>query len=283
MELLELAGLFPEYEFHFSGFMEIELGNRLEVEKRLEYKKIDVVINCLENPKYHFPELDISLVTGLIARATKVLADTCHKRNILLIQVSTDEVFDGQQEGSYDEERTKRPLSLYGNLKDGLEKIILKAAPKNSIIIRSSWLYSIYGDNILKSIVRNLKKGGEVYLEEDKISSPTNAWELAFFILEHCIETKFKSGETYHLRSEGWCSKYEFGKEVQKYIPSSCKILPVKSADGWHEEEMDYLRVLNNHKVVSKFNYRTSHWKTGIANCMHLMDRNYGRDYSGNV
>ncbi|WP_339653515.1 sugar nucleotide-binding protein [uncultured Salegentibacter sp.] len=271
LEICELSNLYPEYEFHFSGYMEINLVNKTEVEKRLLLKNIDVIINCMENPKYHFPDVDVNLIEGLIARTTVVIAELCKKLDIQFIQISTDEVFDGNREDCYGEEMMKRPLSLYGNLKDNLEKILIKASLDNCMIIRASWLYSIYGNNILKNLVQKMRKKEAIYLEKDKISTPTHAWELAFFIISYCLRSKQPGTGIYHYRNKGFCSKYEFGKEVQKYLSNSCEIIPVESQEGWCLEEMSYTRILNNSRLTRKFGYKTTHWKEGVERCMLLM------------
>jgi dTDP-4-dehydrorhamnose reductase len=271
LEISELANIYTEFNFRLSGFLEIDLADKDRIESILVTKDIKVVINCLENPKYVFPNLNLSLVEGMIIQGIEVLADVCKAQEIKLIQVSTDEVFDGQKKGSYPENMTKRPLSLYGNLMDGVEKKLNEIAPDNALIIRSSWLFSLYGNNFLKSLLDDLRNKDRIHLENDQISCPTHAKELTYFILEYCIIDRHQGVEIYHFRNRGHCSKYEFSLETEKYLKSNCTIIPVFSDMYLTAEEMDYSRILNTNKISEKFNHKTAHWKDAVKRCMDLM------------
>ena len=208
------------------------------------------------------------------ATAIKLLAEACSPKKAKLIQVSTDYVFDGMQSTPYIETDKTNPQSSYGRSK--LDGELALRGNENAIIIRTAWLYSKYGNNIVKTIRKKGGELGQLKFVFDQAGSPTWAHDLAGAIIEilkQSIENEknFKPG-IYHYSNEGVCSWYDFAQEVVRISNINCKVLPILTSEYPVPAKRPAYSVFDKSKIKNTYNISIPWWKDSLANCIKEME-----------
>ena len=204
--------------------------------------------------------------------AVKKIAEICKRNNIKLIHISTDFVYDGLKDNPYFESDIASPLNIYGKTKLDGENAILSIMKSNAIIIRSSWIYSEYGNNFVDTILRLSQKSSNLKIVSDQVGTPTYAGDLGKAILNIIKSDKFnllmKESEIYHYSNEGACSWYDFAKEVVNNSGADCTISPIKSEDYPTDAKRPKNTIMNKEKISKEFDIKIIFWKDSLKNCM---------------
>lgn len=201
------------------------------------------------------------------------IADLAKKYNLTFIHISTDYVFDGKSCIPYKEDDKTEPLNIYGKSKLRGEQVIVDISPKNTIVIRTSWLYSNYKRNFVHTI-RNLgKKKEEINVVYDQIGTPTYARDLAEVILNILPYIQNDKPEIYHYSNEGIASWYDFAKEIMKLSQLDCNIKPIESKDFLALALRPSYSVLNKQKIKEKFHIEIPHWKDSLEKCISILQK----------
>lgn len=193
-----------------------------------------------------------------------------------IIHVSTDYVFDGKSETPYKETDETSPLTLYGKSKLEGERNLNRSY--KSMIIRTSWLYSSFGNNFVKTILRLSQERDEIKVVNDQIGSPTYAEDFAKTIVQitnlyHQSSEKFIPG-MYHYSNEGQCSWYEFAQEIITLTQSNCKLIPVTSSEFPSAAKRPSYSLLDKTKIKSIYGIEIPHWKDSLTKCLkEIADR----------
>ncbi|MDE6451069.1 MAG: dTDP-4-dehydrorhamnose reductase, partial [Odoribacter sp.] len=196
------------------------------------------------------------------------LADVAAKENCLLIHISTDYVFDGTGEVPYTEKDKTCPMSVYGRTKLDGERLVRKSGCCY-IIIRTSWLYSAYGHNFVKTILRLADERQEISVVSDQFGSPTYAGDLAKAIVAVMDnENRADYEGIYHFSNEGACSWYDFAKEIVRIGKKECKIIPVSTAEYPTKTRRPAYSVLDNTKIKRTFDMEIPEWKEALKRMM---------------
>jgi dTDP-4-dehydrorhamnose reductase len=187
---------------------------------------------------------------------------------IKLIHISTDYVFDGTNYKPYTEDDATSPQSVYGKTKLDGERAIQEISPANSIIIRTSWVYSSFGANFVKTMLRLGKEKESLGVIFDQVGTPTYAKDLAKAILE--ILPKINNGKTeiYNYSNEGVLSWYDFAKEIMKMAKLDCKINPIETYQYPTPASRPHYSILNKAKIKKEFNIEIPYWKDGLDDCL---------------
>lgn len=271
---------YDDYEFVFFGRDGLDITNKENVAEVLGMELPDVVINCAAYVNTAKAEVETEEAYLVNAIGPLNLAEKCNNLNTKLIHISTDMVFDGDTNVPYSEDSYCRPLNVYGSSKFMGESLIERTS-NDFIIIRTSWLYSEFGDNFVKKAINWLKDGGEHYFVCDQLSAPTYAMNLAKFILHIITEeadnhSKHYQG-IYHFTDLGVASRYDFAHEISynilshSGIPSQDTNYRVSPCEG---DEFDVIRrgkysVLSTEKVRNAFpDFKFMHWRTALKWCM---------------
>ena len=186
--------------------------------------------------------------------------------------ISTDYVFDGSKNETYDETDLTAPLNVYGQTKLDGEAAILSKMELNAIIIRTSWVYSKYGNNFVDKILNLTQKKEKLTIISDQIGSPTNAKDLAGAIL--CILNKKKfyeddfHSEIFHYSNDGECSWYHFAKEIANIAGTKCDITPIDSRDYPQKALRPKCVLMDNTKIQNYFDLKILFWKDSLKNCI---------------
>ncbi len=266
-EIKELSSDYKELKFLFTDVDTLDITNFKRLENFFDENQVDFVINCAGYTNVDKAETDKDAAYLINAAAVKYLAELTNKKSAKLIHISTDYVFDGTGNEPYKEDDATNPTSVYGETKlQGELEILAKA--KDAIIIRTSWLYSSYGNNFVKTMLRLGKERNELNVVSDQTGNPTYAKDLAKVILD-IINNSSDNSENfipgiYHYSNEGICSWYDFAAEIFKIANISCKINPIKTRDFPTPAKRPFYSVLNKSKIKSTFGITIPHWKDSL-------------------
>ena len=259
-------------EFIFVGRDELDLSNNDSITKYFDSNdKFDIIINCAAYTAVDKAEEEQELANQVNHLAVKQLAKIANKQKAKLIHISTDYVFDGESKKPYTETDETNPINVYGKTKLAGEQALQEVMPINAIIIRSSWVYSEFGNNFVKTMLRLGKERDEINLVSDQVGSPTYATDLARVILK-IINNKDKDQPTeiYHYSNEGEISWYDFAKEIFKIAKIDCHVSPINASQYLTTAKRPRNTAISNNKATRQFNLDTLFWKVSLISCVAL-------------
>lgn len=272
-ELRELSGDFPKFDFLYTDVDELDISDELKVDEFLAEHKPDVVINCAAYTAVDKAESDESTAYRINAGAVGILARTTSKHKALLVHVSTDYVFDGTTYLPYLETDKINPVSAYGRTKYAGEQAVEEYSTK-AIILRTSWLYSAFGNNFVKTILKYGKERDQLKVVFDQIGTPTYARDLGRAILDILPLTIENKGiEVYHYSNEGVASWYDFAKAIVEISDLSCKIDPIGTEDYPLPAKRPFYSVLNKSKFREKFLLDIPYWRDSLKDCIQRLEK----------
>ncbi len=269
-EISELAPMFEEFDYTFLDRMLLDLSNIEAIKNYFDTNKFDVIINTAAYTAVDKAEEDEDLAKIINTDAVKKLAEIAKESATQFIHISTDYVFDGTNHQPYIESDITNPQGVYGYTKLGGEHQMLAINPANSVVIRTSWLYSSFGDNFVKTMLRLGEERDELGVIFDQVGTPTYAKDLAIMILNGIYHSKFISEgcEVYHYSNEGVCSWYDFAKEIFELSNMSCNVNAIETKDYPTLAKRPYYSVLNKAKIKSKLGISIPYWKDSLKECL---------------
>jgi dTDP-4-dehydrorhamnose reductase len=276
-ELRELSILHPDDIFTFIDRDELDLSNPAAIHNWFLDKTFDVIINCAAYTAVDKAESETELAAAINTKAVETLARIAKEKGISLIHISTDYVFDGTNFKPYSETDLTNPQSVYGQTKLDSERAMLAINPAKSIIIRTSWVYSSFGNNFVKTMLRLGKEREELGVIFDQVGSPTSARDLAQAILSIIQHQKFsaqKDTEIYHFSNEGVCSWYDFAKTIFQFSAISCLVKPIETLEYPTPAKRPHYSVLNKAKIKDTFDIKIPYWKDSLQNCIDVLKGN---------
>ena len=270
-ELKELEIKFPQYHFVFTDVEMLDICNHQAVASFIEVNQITTIINCAAYTAVDKAEEQFELADKINHLAVANFAQIARDKNIQLVHISTDYVFDGTSHKPYTETVTPNPRSVYGKTKLDGELAMQKINPKNSIIIRTSWVYSQFGNNFVKTMLRLGKESDELNVVADQIGTPTNAADLAQAILTILPKIENEDVELFHYSSEGVCSWYDFAKAIFELEVLPIKVKPIGSAQYPTPAKRPFYSVLNKREIKEKYKVEIPYWKESLGTCLNTM------------
>ena len=254
--------------FLFTDRGELDITDFAAVETFISKNAVGTVINCAAYTAVDKAECDAQNADLINNKAVENLAKICKDKDIKLVHISTDYVFDGKNYKPYLEEDEPNPIGVYAKTKYDGEKAILAINPQNSIIIRTSWVYSSFGANFVKTMLRLGREHESLGVVFDQVGSPTYARDLAKAILDILPKIKNHKTEIYHFSNEGVVSWYDFAKEIMKMAKLSCNITPIESAQYPTPAPRPHYSVLNKAKIKREFGVEIPYWKDSLIDCL---------------
>ena len=268
----ELSLDFPESEFLFTDENELDITSETQVRDFFSAHNPEVIVNCAAYTavdKAESEEKNAFLINGV---ATGFLAKASAINNALLIHISTDYVFNGKAFLPYVETDETNPSSVYGRSKYAGELAIQQYASK-AIILRTSWLYSTYGSNFVKTIRKYARERGILNIVCDQIGTPTYAKDLAKTILMILPVAVQNFGiEVYHYSNEGVASWYDFAKSIVEESKISCIINPITSKDYPQAASRPHYSVLDKAKIKKRFSLEIPYWRDSLKDCIKMLN-----------
>ncbi len=267
MQLLENEN--NEHQWFNTDVEELDITNLLAVEQFVAQNKIDGIVNCAAYTAVDKAESDKELCTTLNTVAPAYLAAAVEKRGGWIIQISTDYVFNGTKHTPYVEEDTPCPDSVYGSTKLAGELGVQKFC-KKAVIIRTAWLYSTFGNNFVKTMMRLGKEKDELGVIFDQIGTPTYARDLAVAIM--AIIKKGIVPGVYHFSNEGVISWYDFAKAIHRLAGiGTCHVRPLHTEDYPTPANRPHYSVLDKTKIKQTFGLEVPYWEESLAECIAKM------------
>ena len=266
-------------EFDFFG-RELDVCNKEVLEDHFKNNSAyDYFINCAAYTDVEKAEEDQSTAFEVNSKSLENIVELSNKYNFTLIHISTDFVFDGEKSSSYNESDETNPISIYGESKLKGEQFIIDNCLKY-IIIRTSWLYSKYGNNFVKKIIDLSRKNDAIKVVSDEIGTPTNAADLAkdiLFIAEQKLQENSKTiSKLYHYANVGSVSRYEFAKKIVKTAKIDCEVNPVSSDYFNFKAKRPKNSILDQSKIAEEFGLNIKSWDVSLRKCIKsiLSDEN---------
>jgi dTDP-4-dehydrorhamnose reductase len=270
-EIRAISNNYPEFDFFFTTRLELDICDQQAVEEYVALNNINSMINCAAYTAVDKAESEPELTDKINHLAGKGLAEIAKKFDISLIHISTDYVFDGKGYKPYPVDHPTAPINVYGKTKLDGEKAFRKINPKNSMIIRTSWVYSSFGNNFVKTMLRLGAEREELNVICDQIGTPTYARDLAEFILKKAVRIKNENVETYHFSNEGVCSWYDFAKEIMLQADLNCKVYPIPTNAYPTPAKRPYYSLMDKTAITKVFNYNIPNWKESLSKCVTVI------------
>jgi len=268
-EMRVISGAYPDFKFIFTDVQELDITDSDAVTKFFSKNQPDFIVNCAAYTAVDKAEDDIELCYKINRDAVKILglaADNCGAK---IIHVSTDYVFDGKSYLPYTEEMPVCPATVYGKSKLAGEEE-LRSVCANSVVVRTSWLYSTFGNNFVKTMIRLGNDRDHLPVVFDQVGTPTYAADLAHAIMQIVTSSVFVPG-IYHFSNEGVCSWYDFTKEIHTQAEICCNVQPIESKDFPTKTPRPHYSVLNKAKIKSAYGIEIPYWKDSLKKCIEIL------------
>ena len=268
-ELQQISHLFPHWNFIFYDLPELDITDKNSVDNIIKYKNINVIINCAAYTAVDKAETETENAFNVNVTGAKLLAEAAKEANALLVHISTDYVFDGKTHSPWKESDATRPLNVYGKSKLEGEKAIREVNPSH-LIIRTSWLYSNYGNNFYKTMQRLGMERDSLNVISDQAGTPTYARDLAYVIAKILSKIRIDKqyAEIYHFSNEGICSWYDFACAIMEISKLNCKVKPVETCEYPAPSTRPAYSVLNKTKIKHHWGIQIRHWRKALEECI---------------
>ena len=260
METEGQRGSLSDKKFFFTDIDELDITDMSAVSGFVYHNKIDCIVNTAAYTAVDKAESEPEKAFNVNEYGTWVLTHICMEQNLFLIHISTDYVFDGKAIKPYKPNSRTNPVSVYGQSKLAGEMAIMEAQIP-SIIIRTSWLYSKYGHNFLKTMLRLGKEKQEIHVVDDQFGAPTHAHDLADAILQILDKTDvIAKPEIYHYANEGGTTWYGFAREIMNIAQLPCTVHPITTAQYPTAAVRPARSVFDLSKIKTQFNIHIPNW-----------------------
>lgn len=258
-----------EFHFLFTDVAELDITNRQAVQDFIEANAVAVVINCAAFTAVDKAESEPELCDLLNHLAPGYLAEAVETVGGTMIQVSTDYVFDGTGHRPYREDDLTNPQTVYGRTKLAGEESVIRSCA-GSMVIRTAWLYSTFGNNFVKTMLRLGRERDELGVIFDQIGSPTYARDLARVIMA-AVERDIIPG-VYHFTDEGVCSWYDFTRAIHRIAGiTDCHVRPLHTEEYPTPAQRPHYSVLDKAKIKQAYGIDIPWWKDSLKECIDEM------------
>lgn len=263
----EISLPFTECEFYFYSRREFKLDDAGTMKDVFASIKPNVCINCAGYTAVDKAETEREAAYNINAIGVGALALLCKQYQTRFIHISTDYVFNGNASSAYKESDPADPVNIYGASKAEGERLALQNNPA-SVIIRTSWVYSLYGKNFVKTMISLMNQRDEINVVNDQTGSPTYAIDLAQAILRIAAHKKWVPG-IFHYCNKGAISWYDFAVGIQQKINSNCKVNPISTALYPAPAKRPVFSVLDTSKIETTYGVDIPHWEDSLDKCLH--------------
>ena len=258
--------------FIFTDRAQLDTSQTQNIKSYLDQHPVDVIVNCAAYTLVDQAESEIEIANQINHLSVKKLAELAQHRQIKLMHISTDYVFDGLSSKPYTEDEATNPLSVYGTTKLRGEQAVQTTMDHNALIIRTSWMYSEYGKNFVKTMLKLGLEKDQISVINDQIGSPTYALDLADVIMtilqsQHFRQANFKT-QLYHYTNQGNCSWYDFAQTIFQMANIDCKVKPINTTQYPLPAMRPAYSVLNTKKIEQDFDLNIPRWKICLKRCI---------------
>lgn len=260
--------------YFFTDVAELDITSLLDIRAFVKQNNIDVIVNCAAYTNVDKAEDDVELCDLINNKAVENLAIVAKEYDCTLIHVSTDYVFSGKGNLPCTEEQATSPLGVYGKTKLAGEDAIRRVGCKY-LIFRTAWLYSEFGNNFVKTMIRLTTEKDSLKVVFDQVGSPTYAGDFGKLIFSLIEKRQYEQHQgIYHFSNEGVCSWYDFAKEISFIAGTDCDIQPCHSDEFPSKVTRPAFSVLDKTKVKRDFQFEVPYWKVSLTKCINKLKNN---------
>ncbi|MBP3827086.1 MAG: dTDP-4-dehydrorhamnose reductase [Prevotella sp.] len=261
---------YPQIKWFNTDVAELDITDKDAVVRFVIENHIDGIINCAAYTAVDRAEDDVEKATLLNVTGPANLAAAIEQTGGWLIHISTDYVFDGNHCKPYTEDEPTNPMSVYGKTKQEAEVAVMQLC-RQTMVIRTAWLYSEYGNNFVKTMIRLGREREQLKVVYDQIGTPTYAGDLADAILT--IVNKGINPGLYHFTNEGVISWYDFTKAIHELTGiTTCEVLPIRSEEYPTKAHRPSFSVLDKQKIKAAYGICIPYWRDSLQYCIHLLN-----------
>ena len=276
-EIRELAANYRKLDFVFKDLPDLNICNFNLLQSFIIDNNINAVINCAAYTAVDKAEQDVDIAEKVNSEGVLNLVNAVQKVQGKLIHISTDYVFDGNHFLPYKESDPVSPIGVYGKTKRSGELAVLNSSI-DAIVIRTSWLYSVYGNNFVKTMLKLGYDRDVLGVIFDQVGTPTNASDLAKTCLDilsyKSSENIRANGKIYHYSNEGVASWYDFATAIMELGSLDCKVRPIETKDYPTSAKRPHYSVLNKTKIKTDFNIEIPYWRDSLDKCIEKLKLN---------
>jgi len=270
--LAKIAKDYPQFDFIFLGREQLDLSQPATLANALENIAFDIIINCAAYTAVDKAESEPELADAINHLAVEQLAQICNQRRATLIHISTDYVFDGKNYNPYIEPDPVDPQGVYGITKLKGEQAMQAVNPKGAII-RTSWVYSEFGNNFVKTMLRLGAERDSLNVIYDQVGSPTYATDLAQAILALLSQPEqLNQTQVYHYSNEGVCSWYDFAKAIFEMSGTRCKVNPIETKDYPTPAKRPHYSLMNKAKIKQDYLITIPYWRDSLKIALNCLE-----------
>jgi dTDP-4-dehydrorhamnose reductase len=276
-EIKDLVTNYKDFNFFFRDLPELNICDAEALNTFIFNQKINAVINCAAYTAVDQAEEDVEIAEQVNSIGVLNLVNALKKVNGKLIHISTDYVFNGNSFLPYQELDELNPIGIYGETKRSGELVILNSSI-DALLIRTSWLYSVYGNNFVKTMFKLGHERDELGVIFDQVGTPTYASDLAKTCLDILLDKSSENisinGKIYHYSNEGVTSWYDFAKAIMELGSIDCKVRPIETKDYPTPAKRPHFSVLNKTKIKKDFNIEIPYWRDSLEKCIEKLKSN---------
>ncbi|MGE4500924.1 MAG: dTDP-4-dehydrorhamnose reductase [Hydrogenovibrio sp.] len=275
--LQSIQSQFPDLSFVFLDRSQLDLSQLDAIQTVLSGYEFDVLINCAAYTAVDQAESENELADKINHQAVKELAKATKRQAAKIIHISTDYVFNGRAYKPYQETDKTDPQNVYGFTKWQGEQALLNHRPENAIVIRTSWVYSEFGHNFVKTMLRLGKERENLNVIFDQVGSPTYAKDLANAILQIVMHPTFQkptiTSQIFHYANEGVCSWFDFAKAIFELSKYSCQVSPIETKDYPTPAVRPHYSVMNQTKIKRFYGLEIPYWRDALKNGLKELEK----------
>lgn len=273
-ELLQISKLFPDFDFVFLTRDELDISNPEKVRALFEKEQPQYMVNCAAYTAVDRAEEEKELAFEINGNAVGLLATTARQYKSLFLHISSDYVFDGKAQQPYKESDPVEPQSVYGASKLKGEQLAISNNP-DAIIIRSSWIYSSFGKNFVKTMLKLMSEKKEITVVNDQVGSPTYAADLAELIM-HIISSRQWHPGIYHFSNEGAITWFHFASAIRDLIKAETIVNPIPTSSYPTPATRPAYSVLDKTKLQETYHITLKPWKLSLRECISKIELERG-------
>jgi len=271
-EMQQAATRYPAFQFIYTDVEDLDICDKAALDAFVKANAVNVIVNCAAYTAVDKAEDDVDLCYKINAEAVRNIGEVAHQNGLKVVHVSTDYVFDGTNHVPYAEDQPVSPNTVYGKSKLAGEQALMETC-EQAVIIRTAWLYSSFGNNFVKTMLKLGTERDSLNVIFDQIGTPTYAADLANTILNVINHESFVPG-IYHFSDEGVCSWYDFTKTIHRIAGITCDVRPIETKDYPARTPRPHYSVLNKAKIKATYGITIPHWEESLERCMKILMHN---------
>jgi len=268
-EMQQAATRFPAFQYIYTDVDELDICDKNAINAFVKANGVSIIVNCAAYTAVDKAEDDAELCYRINRDAVKNIGEVARENKLKVVHISTDYVFDGTNYLPYTENMPVCPATVYGKSKLEAEQALMESCDQ-AVILRTSWLYSSFGNNFVKTMMKLGTERDSLNVIFDQIGTPTYAADLADSILRILSHETFVPG-IYHFSDEGVCSWYDFTKTIHRLAHISCDVRPIETKDYPARTPRPHYSVLNKAKIKFTYGILIPHWEESLEKCIALL------------